>query len=241
MSEKKSKKYLRPLLKLSGEMMGGRAGTGFEASSIESFADEIALLARNGVVPGVVIGGGNFFRGGSSQLAPLRRFRADYIGMLATVMNAICLSDFLLQKGVKNVLYSSMPVGTVTKVYDIEDARQKMAEGYVCIFAGGTGSPYFSTDSAAALRAAETVCDLLVKVTKVDGVYDKDPAKYSDAKKYETITYDEILDQKLGVMDLAAITICRDNQVPLKVISLAEKGMLLRVCQGDPVGTSVIP
>jgi uridylate kinase len=233
-------KYQQPLLKLSGEMFGGKDGYGFDGEALTSFALEIKELVELGVTPGIVIGGGNFFRGAQSTLPALQRHNADSIGMLATVMNSICFADHLRAVGVKTVVFSAMTVGTFTQLYDINLARQLLKEKTVCVFSGGTGHPYFSTDSGSALRAIEVGCDLLVKATKVDGVYDSDPAKNPDAKKYHEITYEEILDKKLGVMDLVAITLCRDNKLPLKVLSLKEKGILAKACKGLAIGTNVV-
>lgn len=220
-------------------MFGGQNGYGFDRASLESFAKEIKALVDLGIVPGIVIGGGNFFRGGHSTLPQLKRHNADSIGMLATVMNAICFADHLEAIGAKTIAFSAMTVGTFTEPYDINKARKALENGTVCIFSGGTGHPYFTTDSGAALRAIETGCDLLVKATKVDGVYDSDPKKNANAKRYDKITFSEVLNKQLGVMDLVAVTLCRENKLPLKVMSLSESGILIKACMGEPVGTDV--
>ena len=233
-------RFRRPLLKLSGEMLGGSDGFGFNRSVLDGFAREIRTLTENGIVPGIVLGGGNFFRGARTTLPALKRHRADAIGMLATVMNAICFAEHLEAAGVKAKVYSAIPMHPLVAAYDIDDAVANITAGVVCLYAGGTGNPYFSTDSAAALRAIETTCDGLIKGTKVDGVYDSDPVKNPSATKFLQITYEEVLRRNLGVMDLVAITLCRDNRMPLKVLSLAEPGNLLKACCGAATGTDVI-
>ncbi|MBF0406838.1 MAG: UMP kinase [Candidatus Riflebacteria bacterium] len=230
--------FSKPLVKLSGEMLGGDSGTGFDKSSLENFSEMIAELVEKKITPSVVLGGGNLFRGGRNALPALKRFHGDYIGMLATVMNAICFADHL-EKHVKTRVFSAVAMPGICESYQIDNVRKAVSDGYVCFFAGGTGNPFFSTDTAAALRAIETGCDVLIKATKVDGVYDSDPEKNPDAKKFETITYSEVLDKQLGVMDLMAIALCRENKLPLIVTSLAERGNLLKACIGDKIGTRV--
>ncbi|KAF1080599.1 MAG: Uridylate kinase [Candidatus Rifleibacterium amylolyticum] len=233
-------RFRRPLLKLSGEMLGGSDGFGFNRSVLDGFAKEIKTLTESGIVPGIVLGGGNFFRGARTTLPALKRHRADAIGMLATVMNAICFAEHLEAAGVKAKVYSAVPMHPLVAAYDIDDAIANLKAGVVCLYSGGTGNPYFSTDSAAALRAIETGCDVLIKGTKVDGVYDSDPVKNPSATKFLQITYEEVLRRNLGVMDLVAITLCRDNRMPLKVLSLADSGNLLKACSGATTGTDVI-
>ena len=231
--------FKRPLLKLSGEMFGGNDGFGFDRPILENFAKEVKSLVDNKIIPGIVIGGGNFFRGARTTLPAVRRHRGDAIGMLATVMNAICFAEHLENLGIKTAVFSATPIGEMTLPYNIDKARELLDHGVVCLYSGGTGNPYFSTDSGAALRAIETGCDVLIKGTKVDGVYDADPVKNPKAKKFESITYSEVLERKLQVMDLVAITLCRDNRMPLKVLSLNEAGILLKACQGKKVGSDV--
>ncbi len=233
-------RFKRPLLKLSGEMLGGKDGFGFDRVTLEKFAAEVKDLIKSGITPGIVIGGGNFFRGARTTLPALKRHRADAIGMLATVMNAICFAEHLEAAGVKTAVFSAVPMAGMAMAYDIDRARTLLDEGTVCLYSCGTGNPYFSTDSASALRAIETGCDVLIKGTKVDGVYDSDPAKNPAARKFDQITYEEVLARSLGVMDLVAITLCRDNRMPLKVLSLNEPGNLLRACLGETTGTDVI-
>lgn len=225
---------------MSGEMLSGVKGFGFDKDSINSFASEIRSLTEHDVRPSLVIGGGNFFRGARSSLPDLKRHHADNIGMMATVMNALCFADHLESIGVKTELFSAIEIESICRRFNADDAVKSLAKGNVCLFAGGTGNPYFSTDTAAALRAAEVGCDLLIKATKVDGVYDDDPMSNPNAIKYERITYSEVLDRKLGVMDLAAIALCRENAIPLLVLSLSTPGCLLKACLGTPLGTRVV-
>lgn len=227
------------MIKMSGEMLSGAKGFGFDKDSISSFASEIRSLTERGILPSLVIGGGNFFRGARSSLPDLKRHHADDIGMIATIMNALCFADHLESISVRTEIFSAIGVDRICRRFNADDARRSLAEGKVCLFAGGTGNPYFSTDTAAALRAVEVGCDLLIKATKVDGVYDDDPMSNPNAVKYDRITYSEVLDRKLGVMDLAAISLCRENAVPLLVLSLSTPGCLLKACMGTPLGTRV--
>ena len=231
--------YTRPLIKISGEMLGGQDGFAFDADSIKKYAREIKKLVDRDIIPGIVIGGGNFFRGARTTLSSLKRHRGDAIGMLATVMNAICFAEYLESFGMKTAVFSAMPTGQLALPYNIDQARQFIANKTVCLYSGGTGNPYFSTDSAAALRAVETGCDILLKGTKVDGVYDSDPVKNPDARKFDTISYSEVLERKLKVIDLVAITLCRENDMPLKVLALDSPENLLRACTGFKTGTDV--
>ncbi len=232
--------FRRPLLKLSGEMFGGSDGFGFDRNTLESFAGEIKALVERKITPGIVIGGGNFFRGARTTLPALKRHRADAIGMLATVMNAICFAEHLESIEIRTAVFSATPLGEMTRPYNIDLAAELLSQGVVCLYSGGTGNPYFSTDSGAALRAIETGCDVLIKGTKVDGVYDSDPYKNKNARKFDKITYSEVLERNLQVMDLVAITLCRDNRMPLKVLSLNEPGSLLKACLGEKIGSDVI-
>lgn len=240
MTDQKNIKFRQPLLKLSGEMLGGEGGFGFNRNTIENFAAEIKTLLEHEINPGIVIGGGNFFRGARTSLPALRRHRADAVGMLATVMNAICFAEHLESIGIKTKVFSSVGMQPLADRYDINAAIDCIKNGIVCLYSCGTGNPYFSTDSAASLRAIETGCDVLIKATKVDGVYDSDPMKNPDAKRFSTISYKEVIEKQLGVMDLVGITLCRDNRMPLKVLSLSKPGILLKACMGEPVGTDVI-
>ncbi len=233
-------RFKRPLVKLSGEMLGGWGGSGFDPGSIETFCREIAELVNNGISPAIVIGGGNFFRGAHGHLPALRRHRADFIGMLATVMNSLCFSDHLAYIGVQSEVFSAVPMPSICPSFQVDQARKALDSGVVTIIAGGTGNPYFTTDSAAALRAVEVGSDVLIKATKVDGVYDADPVKFPEARKFDRISYSEVLERNLGIMDLGAITLCRENRMPLIVLSLAQSQALLRACRGEKIGTEIV-
>ena len=232
--------YRKPLLKLSGEVFGGDSGTGFHRSTIEASARDLAMLVQQGIVASLVIGGGNFFRGARGHLPAMKRHHADAIGMMATVMNAICFADHLMAIGVKARVFSAIPAPDPCETYDIDAAMKAISNGEICLFAGGTGHPYFSTDTGAALRAIEVGCDVLIKATKVDGVYDSDPRKNPQARKFDWITYKEILQKNLGVMDMGAISLCRENRLPLLVLSMNEKDSILRACRGENIGTRVM-
>ncbi|MFZ2958703.1 MAG: UMP kinase [Candidatus Ozemobacteraceae bacterium] len=232
--------YKHPLLKLSGEMLGGESGFGFHRQSIEEYARGIAKLVQNGITPALVLGGGNFFRGARGHLPALKRHHGDSIGMLSTIMNGICFADHLRECGVRCEVFSAVEMPRICPMHDIDKARAFLESGTVCIFTGGTGNPYFSTDTAAALRAVEVGCDVLIKATKVDGVYDDDPRKNPSAKKFDWISYGDVLARNLGVMDLMAIALCRENHMPLLVLSLAETDSVLRACRGENIGTRVM-
>ena len=232
--------YRRPLLKLSGEMLGGESGFGFDRVSIESYANYVARLVKYRITPAIVLGGGNFFRGAKGHLPAMSRPHADFVGMTATLMNAVCFADHLRAEGVKCKVFSAVEAPKICSPYQIDDAVDALEKGIVCLFAGGTGNPYFSTDSAAALRAIEVGCDILIKATKVDGVYDKDPKINHGARKFEKISYGEVLRLGLGVMDLVAIALCRENRMPLIVLSMAGKDNLLKACCGKKIGTKVV-
>ena len=230
----------RVLLKLSGEALSGEQGFGIDTATLNAVCAEIKLLSETGVQVAVVIGGGNFFRGISASEAGLERATADYIGMLATVMNSLALQQSLKQLGVQARVQSAIPISPVSEPYVRLRALKHLNMNRVVIFAAGTGNPYFTTDTAASLRAAEINADILFKVTKVDGVYDSDPVKNSNAKRYSSVSYDEVLQKRLGVMDATAIALCRDNKLRLQVLSVSDKGALARAVCGDDVGTSIV-
>lgn len=219
--------------------MGGETGFGFDRPSIETFAADIATLVKHGITPAIVLGGGNFFRGARGHLPAMSRHHADFVGMLATVMNAVCFADHLVSAGVSATVFSAVEMPRICPPYQIDAVRLSLEKGVVTLLAGGTGNPYFSTDTAAALRAVETGCDVLIKGTKVDGVYDKDPKVHTNARKFEEITYGEVLRLGLGVMDLPAVTLCRENHMPLLVLSLGERDSMLNACLGKKIGTRV--
>ena len=237
MSEKPAVR--RILLKLSGEALSGDQPFGIDPKTLNNVCQEVAAVVESGVQVAVVIGGGNFFRGVSASEAGVERATADYIGMLATVMNALAVQQSLKQIGLEARVQSAIPISPVSEPYVRLRALKHLKMNRVVIFAAGTGNPYFTTDTAASLRAAEINADLLIKATKVDGVYDSDPEKNSNAVKYDTISYDDVLQKHLKVMDATAIALCRDNQLKLQVLAIAEKNALLRAVAGEPMGTVI--
>tara|TARA_Y100001960_G_scaffold297811_1_gene344526 strand:+ start:1150 stop:1875 length:726 start_codon:yes stop_codon:yes gene_type:complete len=217
----------RFLIKLSGEMLLGDKEFGIDTKTLETFAKEIKLVIDNGFQIALVIGGGNIFRGVSGAADGLDRADADYMGMLATCMNGVALQNALKREGVDTRVQTAIKMDEVAEPYIRGRALRHMEKGRVVIFVAGTGNPYFTTDTAAALRAVELNCDMLIKATKVDGIYDKDPSKYDDAEHYETISYQEVLVKDLKVMDGSAISLCRDSELPIMVADMAqEKGLL---------------
>ncbi len=234
--------YRRILLKLSGEALAGSEGDskfGIDAQTLNGVCEEIANVVKSGTQVAIVVGGGNFFRGISASESGIERATADYIGMLATVMNALAIQQGLKQIGVGARVQSAIPISPVSEPYVRLRALKHLNLGRVVIFAAGTGNPYFTTDTAASLRAAEMNADVLVKATKVDGVYDSDPAKNPDAKRFDSVTYDQVLQQRLGVMDATAIALCRDNNMAMRVLSISEEGALTRMAQGEDIGTII--
>ena len=231
--------YRRVLLKLSGEALMGSDAYGINREVLQRVAAEIKSVAAAGVQLAVVIGGGNIFRGIAPSAQGMDRASADYMGMLATVMNSLALQDALEKQGVPVRVQSALRIDQVVEPYVRRRAIRHLEQGRVLIFAAGTGNPFFTTDTAATLRGAEIGADIVLKATKVDGVYDRDPVKHADAKRYETIGYDEVLEKRLGVMDAASIALCRDQNLPVRVFSLHKPGNLMRVCLGENVGTLV--
>ncbi|MDX1454952.1 MAG: UMP kinase [Gammaproteobacteria bacterium] len=233
--------FKRILLKLSGEALLGDAGYGIDPKVIVRLADEIRDISSRGVEVGIVIGGGNIFRGEGLAEAGMDRVTGDHMGMLATVMNALALQDALEKMGVYARVMSALRINEVCEDYIRRRAVRHLEKGRVVIFAAGTGNPFLTTDTAAALRANEINADLLLKATKVDGVYDADPVKNKNAKRYDTLSFDRVLSDKLGVMDAAAIALCRDNNIPLRVYNMNNAGDLARiVCEGNSsLGTRV--
>jgi uridylate kinase len=232
--------YKRVLLKVSGEMLGAGA-SGIDLVTLNRFADEIRSVKEMGIETSLIIGGGNIFRGISGAAAGMDRAGADTMGMLATIINAIALQDALERHGVKTRVMSALNMPQVCEPYIRRRALRHMEKGRVVIFAGGTGNPYFSTDTAAALRGAEIAADVILKATKVDGIYDKDPAKHADAVRFERISYMEVLARGLKVMDATAISLCMDNDLPIMVFSFQGAGTLKRVVSGEMLGTLVAP
>ena len=232
-------KYQRILLKISGEAMAGQAGFGVEAGRIETLASEIAEVVRAGVKIGIVVGGGNFFRGVAEAARRMDRVTADQMGMLATVMNALAFQDSLERQGIATRVMTAFPIQTVAEPYIRRRAIRHLEKGRIVIIAGGTSNPFFSTDTAAALRALEIHAEVLAKGTRVDGVFDKDPLKHSEAVRYDEIDFQEFIERRLGVMDASAIVMCRDNKLPVVVFNLNRHGNIMRVSMGEPVGTLI--
>ena len=230
-------KYKRVILKLSGEALAGVSGFGLDFNVAKRIALEIKELIDMGVEVGTVVGGGNIWRGRSGE--GMDRTTADYMGMMATCINALALQDSLEQVGVKTRVQTAIEMKEIAEPFIRRRAMRHLEKGRVVIFAAGTGNPYFSTDTTAALRAAEIEADVILLAKKVDGVYDKDPHKYSDAKKYDTLSYIEVLEQGLQVMDSTATSLCMDNEIPILVFGLDEPGNIKRAMYGEPIGTLV--
>lgn len=235
----KDKKYKRIMLKLSGEALMGNEGFGIDPKVLDQMALEIGQLVGIGVQVGLVVGGGNLFRGAALSAVGLDRVTGDHMGMLATVMNALALRDALERSNIASRVMSAIPMSGVVEHYDRRAALRYLDQGDVVIFSAGTGNPFFTTDSAACLRGIEIDAEIVLKATKVDGVYTADPEKDPDAVRYDELTYDEALDKKLGVMDLTAICLCRDHDMPLRVFKMEEVGALLTIVGGGNVGTLV--
>ena len=232
-------KYKRVLLKLSGEALMGEEGYGIDPKVVEELAVQIKEIVNDGVELAVTVGGGNIFRGVSGATDGMDRAQADYIGMLATVMNALALQDAFERHGIFSRVQSAINMQEVSEPYIRRRAIRHMEKGRVVILAAGTGNPYFTTDTTAALRACELNVDCLMKATKVDGVYDSDPVKNPDAKRYDRISYMEVLSQGLNVMDSTATSLCMDNKVPMIVFDLTVQGNIARALKGEDVGTTV--
>ena len=231
--------YRRVLLKLSGEFLRGRESAGLDARILEFIARELKQLCELGTEVGLVIGGGNLFRGAALEKVGLDRVAGDQMGMLATVMNGIAVRDVLERFGVPTLLMSSVPMSGVVEEYDRRRAVRHLQQGYLTIFAGGLGNPLFTTDSAACLRALEVGVDLMLKGTRVNGVYSADPEVTPDAKCYEHIRFDELIERKLGVMDTTAICLLRDHDLPLRVFDISRVGALQEIVCGAKIGTLV--
>ncbi len=231
--------YKRVLLKLSGEALMGKQGLGIDPQTVEAIALEIKEVSELGVEIGIVIGGGNIFRGLSASARGMDRVSADYMGMLATVINAMALQDFLERHGVYTRVLTAIKMEEVAEPFIRRRAMRHLEKGRVVIFAAGTGNPYFTTDTAAALRAVEVEADVILKGTKVDGVYDSDPMKNDDAIKYEQLTYLDVVKRRLQVMDSTAVTLCMENKLPIVVYNLTRKGYLKRVILGESLGTKI--
>ena len=230
-------KYKRVLLKLSGEALAGEKKVGLDFDVIKPIAQSIARCAQEGCEIGIVIGGGNFWRGRSS--GSMDHTRADHIGMLATVMNCLAVADALEKEGVDVRVQTAIAMQAIAEPYIRNRAVRHLEKGRVVIFGCGTGNPFFSTDTASALRAAEIDAQIFLKATMVDGVYDKDPNKYDDAVRYDTLTFSEVLAKQLAVMDMTAASMCRDNKTPVMVFSMKDPENILRAVKGEAIGTIV--
>jgi uridylate kinase len=232
-------RFKRILLKLSGEALMGDTGVGIDPATIERIASEVAEVRSLGVEIAIVIGGGNIFRGLAASAHGMDRASADYMGMLATVMNSLALQDALERVNVTTRVLSAIAMQELCEPYIRRRAMRHLEKGRVVIFAAGTGNPYFTTDTAASLRAMEIHADVLLKATKVDGIYDKDPVKHPDARRYNRLTYLEVLQQNLKVMDSTATALCRDNKLAMVVFDLHKAGNIRRVVTGESIGTLV--
>ncbi|MEE9272272.1 MAG: UMP kinase [Robiginitomaculum sp.] len=232
-------KYKRVLLKISGEALMGDQDFGIDVSMTERIAKEVASAKAKGLEIGLVIGGGNIFRGLSASAAGIERTTADYMGMLATVMNALAMQSALERIGLETRVLSAIPMTTVCEPYIRRRASRHMEKGRIVIFAAGTGNPFFTTDTAAALRAAEMGCDALLKGTKVDGVYDADPVAFPDAVRYDKLSYLDVINKDLRVMDASAVTLMRENGIPIIVFAITEKGRFEEVVIGNAISTII--
>lgn len=232
-------KYDRVLLKLSGEALAGDLGYGIDPKVVDALADQIGEIVHDGVEVAVVVGGGNIFRGLAGSAEGMDRSQADYIGMLATVMNALALQDAFERHGIYSRVQSAINMQEVSEPYIRRRALRHLQKGRVVILAAGTGNPYFTTDTTAALRACELDVDCLMKATKVDGVYDSDPMKNPDAKRFDHISYMDVLQKNLHVMDATATSLCMDNNVPMIVFDLAKEGNIKAALKGEDVGTTI--
>jgi uridylate kinase len=232
--------YNRILLKLSGEVMAGPAGFGLDSDRMAALASDVAEVVKTGVQLGLVVGGGNFFRGVAAAARNMDRVAADHMGMLATVINGLALQDALERMGIPTRVMTAIEMRQVAEPYIRRRAVRHLEKGRVVIFAAGTSNPYFSTDTAAALRALEIRSDILAKATRVDGVYDKDPLKHQDAVLFSRISYTEVLARGLGVMDASAVAMCRDNRLPILVFNLNTTGNIMRMARGESLGTLIV-
>jgi uridylate kinase len=233
-----SLRFRRILLKLSGEALCGQNAGGIDADILRTTAQELSEVHALGVQIGVVVGGGNIFRGLKGASVGMDRTQSDYMGMLATVINALALQDSLERAGVPTRVMTALEIRQVAEPYIRRRAIHHLEKGSMLIFAAGTGNPYFSTDTAAALRAMEISAGALFKATKVDGIFDKDPVRFADAKMFSSMTYQDFIEQRIGVMDATAVTLCRENRMPIRVFKLAA-GNVKRVCLGEELGTVV--
>ena len=231
--------YQRVLLKLSGEVLAGEEGFGIDPAKATQLAGEVKSIHDLGIDIGLVIGAGNIFRGMQAGARGMQRVTGDYLGMLATIMNAVCMQDALENLGSVTRTLSAITVAQIAEPYIRRRAIRHLEKGRIVVVAGGTGNPYFTTDTAAALRATELGAEVLIKGTKVDGVYDKDPVVHSDAVKYDRVSYTEVIQKELRIMDMTAISLCKENSLPIKVFNINRSGDLKKLILGEPIGTLV--
>jgi|TARA_B100001996_G_scaffold379107_1_gene364303 uridylate kinase len=231
--------YQRLVLKLSGEVLAGDKGFGIDPAKANNLAKEIKSIHDMGISIGLIIGAGNIFRGIQAASKGMQRVTGDYLGMLATIMNAVCVQDALENLGSVTRTLSAITVAQIAEPYIRRRALRHMEKGRIVVVAGGTGNPYFTTDTAAALRATELGAEVLIKGTKVDGVYDKDPLLHSDAKMYEKVSFKEVIQKELRVMDMTAISLCKENSLPIRVFNINKSGELKKLVLGEPIGTLV--
>jgi uridylate kinase len=232
-------RYQRILLKLSGEVMAGQGSFGVDPARVNALAEEVAEVARAGVQIGLVVGGGNFFRGVAAAAQNMERVTADHMGMLATVINALALQDSLEKQGMPTRVMTAITMNEVAEPYIRRRAIRHLEKGRIVIFAAGTSNPYFSTDTAATLRGLEIHAEIVAKATRVDGVYDKDPLTNAGAVRFTEIGYSEVLSKNLKVMDASAVAMCRDNRLPIVVFDLNVRGNIMRMTMGEPIGTLI--
>ena len=231
--------FSRVLLKLSGEVLANKYGFGIDPEKVVYLAEQIEPIYKSNIDIGLIIGAGNIFRGIAAAAGGMDRVTGDYLGMLATIMNAIALQDSLEKIGCQTRTLSAINIAQIAEPYIRRRAIRHMEKGRIVIIAGGTGNPFFTTDSAAALRATELGSDILLKGTKVDGVYNKDPENYTDAKKYKKLSYKKVMQDNLQVMDMTAITLCKENNIPIKVFNIKNSGDLLDIVMGSKIGTII--
>ncbi len=231
--------FQRILLKISGEALAGHNSFGLDADRVKELAHEVAEVARSGVQIGLVVGGGNFFRGVAAAAKRMDRVTGDHIGMLATVINALAFQDAMEREGVPTRVMTAIQMHQVAEPYIRRRAIRHLEKGRVVIFGAGTSNPYFSTDTAATLRGLEIHADIIAKATSVDGVYDKDPKKFKDAVRYMEVGYTEVLSKSLGVMDASAVAMCRDNRMPIMVFDMNKSGNIMRMAMGEVIGTII--
>jgi uridylate kinase len=232
-------RYGRILLKLSGEVLAGEASFGIDPERVKALAAEVAEVAQSGVQIGLVVGGGNFFRGVAAAAQKMERVTADHMGMLATVINALALQDALEKAGAPTRVMTAIRMDSVAEPYIRRRAIRHLEKGRLVIFAAGTSNPYFSTDTAATLRGLEIHAEVVAKATRVDGVYDKDPLKHTDAVRFPEIGYSDVLSRNLRVLDASAVAMCRDNRLPIVVFNLNVRGNIMRMAMGEPIGTLI--